>query len=344
MKRALTLVLAVLVILLFSSCGAKKDVLYVYNWSYYTPDEVIEAFEEEFNCEVIMDYFASNEEMFAKLMVTGESSGYDIVFPSSDYVTIMKKLDMVEELDHEKLPNLKYITPLAREKSTSDPEMKHSVPYFLGAAGIAVNKTKLQDYERDWSLFERTDLKGRMCMLDDLREVIGAALQVLGYSCNSTDPDELEEAYNYIDKNWKPNLAKFDAEGFAKSFASGEYVVAHGYAESFYEEIPESMWDDIDFFIPEECSLYIDSMVIPKGARHKDLAHEFINFMIEPHNYALFLDYFGFPSTTNTEAAQYMTTEPYYTEDMIIQGEVKDDLGEALELYNSVWERIRYGN
>ncbi len=344
MRRAFSLILVLLMVLLLASCGEQKDVLYVYNWSYYTPDEVIEAFEEEFNCDVIMDYFASNEEMFAKLMVTGESSGYDIVFPSSDYVTIMKKLDMLESLDHELLPNLKYITPLAREKSTSDQNMDFSVPYYLGAAGIAVNKTKLQDYERDWSLFSREDLKGRMCMLDDLREVIGAALQVQGYSCNSTDPDELEAAYQYINNEWKPNLAKFDAEGFAKSFASGEYIVAHGYAESFYEEIPESQWDEIDFFIPEECSLYIDSMVIPKGARHKELAHEFINFMIEPHNYALFLDYFGFPSTTNTEAGQYMESEPYYTEDMIIHGEVKDDLGEALELYNDVWERIRYGN
>ena len=222
--------------------------------------------------------------------------------------------------------------------------MEYSVPYYLGAAGIAVNTTKLQDYERDWSLFAREDLKGRMCMLDDLREVIGAALQTLGYSCNSTDPVALEEAYNYIETMWKPNLAKFDAEGYAKSFASGEYIVAHGYAESFYEELPESEWDNIDFFIPEECSLYIDSMVIPKGSRNIELAHAFIDFMVEPHNYALFLDYFGFPSTTNTEADLYTESEPYYTEDMIIQGEVKDDLGEALELYNNVWERIRYGN
>ena len=93
MRRTLFLIMATLLaVLSLSSCKEKKDVLYIYNWSYYTPDEVIEAFEEEYDCEVVMDYFASNEEMFAKLMVTGESSGYDIVFPSSDYVTIMKKL------------------------------------------------------------------------------------------------------------------------------------------------------------------------------------------------------------------------------------------------------------
>ena len=335
----------VLALCFFSvSCSKNKDnVLYVYNWSYYTPEEVVEAFEEKYDCKVIMDYYASNEEMFAKLMVA-PSSGYDIVIPSADYVSIMIKLDMISKLDKSKIPNLKYLTDIVKEKADYDPEQDYSVPYFMGSMGIAVNKTKLTDYEKDWSIFSRQDLKGKMCMMDDMREVLGVALLTLGYSCNTHSEEELEEAYELVENSWKPNLTKFDAEGFAKSFSTGEYIVAQGYAESFFEEIPESRWDEVDFFIPEKCTLYIDSMVVPKGARHYDLALKFIDFMLEPENYAKFLDRFGFPSSTNTEADNYRTTTPHYSTEDLKNGELKEDLGEYLDLYNKVWEKIRYTN
>ncbi len=346
MKKPVFLpLLLILFVFLFTSCKEKKEVLYVYNWSYYTPEEVVEAFEKEYNCRVIMDYFASNEEMFAKLMVTKASSGYDIVIPSGDYVSIMKTLGMAEKIDKSKIPNLKYITDFAKEKNTFDPDFEYSIPYYVGAMGVAVNKNKLSDYEHSWEIFSREDLKGRMVMMDDMREVIGAALIVLGHSVNTHNEEELKEAYNLIVNEWKPNLTKFDAEGFAKAFATGEYVVAQGYAESFYEEMPEARWDEIDFFIPEEGgSLYQDCMVIPKGAKHQDLAHKFINYLIEPENYAKFLDRFGFPASTYGEAEKYMETKPHYTVEMMKDGENKDDLGIYLDMYNKYWEKIRYVN
>lgn len=339
------LVILVLVLTLFTSCSKnRKKVLYVYNWSYYTPEDVIASFEEEYNCKVIMDYFASNEEMFAKIMASG-GGGYDIIFPSGDYTSIMIKLGMLEEIDLSKIPNTKYITDLVKSKATYDPDMKYSVPYFMGAAGIAVNKTKLQDYEKSWSIFEREDLKNKMCMMDDMREVIGDALIHLGYSCNSTNMDELNEAFELINTKWKPNLTKFDAEGFAKSFSTGEYTVAHGYAESFFEEIPESKWDNVDFFIPEEGgAMYIDNMCIPKNAPHYELALEFINYIQDPENYAQFLDRFHFPASVNAEAEKYRTTKPFYTVDMLKNCETKDDLAENLAIYNELWEKIRYVN
>lgn len=346
MKKFLSfIVLASCTLMLFISCTKNKNVLYVYNWSYYTPEEVIEDFEKKYNCKVVMDYFASNEEMFAKLMVTKSSSGYDIVIPSGDYVSIMKTLDMLEPIDKSKIPNLKYLTDFAKEKNTFDPNNDYSIPYYVGAMGIAVNNTKLSGYEKSWNIFSREDLKGKMVMMDDMREVLGAALLELGYSVNTHNEKEVEEAFNLVRSKWKPNLTKFDAEGFAKSFATGEYVVAHGYAESFYEEMPEARWNEIDFFIPEYGStLYVDCMVIPKGSKHQDLAHEFMNFMMEPENYAKFLDRFGFPPSTNNKAAEYMETEPHYTLEMMKNGETKDDLGEYLDMYNKYWEIIRYAD
>ena len=225
---------------MLSGCNKKTEsvggkTLYLYNWTYYTPDSVIEKFEKEYGVKVVLDYFASNEDMYAKLLAGG--SGYDIVFPSQDYTSIMINQGMLDPIYLSKMANLKYISPLALQKATYDPQMKFSVPYFMGAAGIAVNKTKVSSYERDWSIFADTKLKNRMSMLDDMREVLGDALAYLGYSVNNTDAAQLAQAQKLINEQWKPNLVKFDAEGFAKSFSSGEFWVVQGYAEAVFEEL-----------------------------------------------------------------------------------------------------------
>lgn len=325
-----------------NTTGSKK--LYVYNWSYYTPDSVIESFEKEYNVDVVLDYFASNEEMFAKLMASGDA-GYDVIFPSGDYVSIMKNLGMLQKLDTSKMPNLQYITEFARERAYYDPDMEYSVPYYIGATGIAVNTKMVKEYEKTWNIFGDTRLKGRMVMMDDMREVMGDALSYLGYSVNTSNAAELEEARVLVNTKWKPNLVKFDAEGFAKAFASGEYWVAHGYAEAIFEELPENQWKDIDFFLPEDGGpMYFDSMSIPKGARNYELALEFINYIHKPENYAQLLDRFHFPASVNTEAEKYRTTTPFYTVEMLTNYELKDDLGPNLEMYNKAWETIRYVN
>lgn len=319
--------------------------LYIYNWTYYTPDNVVEMFEKEFDCEVIFDYFASNEEMFAKVQAGG-GSGYDLIIPSADYTQIMINLGMCEEMDHSKLGNLQYLSDLAKEKNTFDPEMKYSVPYFLGAPGISVNKAKAPaTYSHDWDILTDPAFNGKMSMLDSMRDIIGAALLYLGYSDNSTDDAELAEATALVNSEWKQHLVKFDSEGFGKAFSRGEFIAVHGFAEGVFGEVPEEEWDNIDFFIPESGStIYLDSFVIPKGARHKDLAMEFINFFHRPEIYALFLDAFHFPATVNSEAEQYMTVTPFYDEADLESSELLLDVGADLQKYVTNWESIRYNN
>ena len=135
--------------------------------------------------------------------------------------------------------------------------MEYSVPYYLGASGIAVHTKMVKNYERSWNIFADTRFTDRMVMMDDMREVLGDALAHLGYSVNTKDPAELAKARDLVDKKWKPNLVKFDAEGFAKAFASGEYWVSHGYAEAIFEEMSEKEWGEVDFFLPEEGAVYI---------------------------------------------------------------------------------------
>ncbi|MFI3256679.1 MAG: extracellular solute-binding protein, partial [Spirochaetales bacterium] len=321
----------------------KKDTLYLFNWTYYTPESVIELFEEEFNVNVRIDNYASNEEMYTK--IKAGATGYDIVFPSQDYVTIMLKQDMFEKLDLTQLPNTANINPAVLEKATYDPTMQYSVPYGMTVAGIAVNNEKVTDYEKSWNIFEREDLKNRMSMLDDMREVMGAALIYLGYSTDTVDDGELAEAEELLKTKWTPNLVKFDAEGFGKSFASGDFWVSHGYAEVVFGEVPEEKWHTIDYFIPEEgAPLYIDSMCILKGSKNYDLALQFIDFIHRPEIYALFLDEFQFPPVINTEAAQFVTTTPMYEIDDISGYEIPGDLAENISKYNNIWERIRFAN
>jgi len=337
-------VLAVLIMIGGSSCKGREK-LSIYNWSYYIPDSVLEKFEKEFNVRVLYDEFASNEEMYAKLKAGG--AGYDIVFPSQDYVSIMIRQEMLERIDKSMIPNLENIDPVVREKALYDPGMNYSVPYFWGAAGIVVNTAKVPDYEKSWFIFTRSDLKGRITMLDDMREVLGGALAYLGCSVNSKNPAEIEMAKNLINTQWKPNLAKFDSEAFGKGYANGEFWVIHGYAEVVYEEIAdnEQLVRDTLFFLPEDGPAYIDNMCILKSAKNKELANKFIDFIHRPEIYAEFCDDFGLPATVNIPARLHKRGASRYQIGDLAGRELTDDLGESLNLYNDAWfNSIRAGN
>jgi len=177
---------------------------------------------------------------------------------------------------------------------------------------------------------------------------MGDALVYLGYSVNSKNPAEIEAAKNLINNQWKPNLTKFDAEAFGKGYANGEFWVVQGYAEVVYEEIldDEQLMRDTVFFVPKEGGPgYIDSMCILKGAKHKDLAHKFIDFIHRPEIYAEFCDEFGFPATVNVPARQYLEGPTWYQHGDIADTELKDDLGNSLDLYNDAWfNYIRVGD
>ena len=340
-------VLAVLILPAIVSCS-RKERLYIYNWTYYTPDSVIEKFEEEYNVRVIYDEFASNEDMFAKLMASRSRRGsYDVVFPSNYYVPMMIQQDLIDQIDKSKIPNLRNIDPEVLTKATYDPNMNYSVPYFYGASGIAVNTARVPVYEESWSIFTRTDLRNRMTMLDDIRDVMGAALITLGYSVNTTNPDAINAAKTLINNSWKPNIVKFDSEAFGKGYANGDFWVVQAYPEVVYEEIEgnDQLIRDTVFFIPQEGGpSYIDAMVILKNARNKELAHTFINFIHRPEIYAEFVDIFGLPATVNIPARALKTGVSWYSAEDLFDTELVDDIGTALDLYNDAWfNSIRVG-
>lgn len=343
MKRLIVTLTATLSVFFVTGCGSgngAKQKLFIYNWTYYIPDEVLREFEKKFNVSIIYDMYASNEEMFAKLKAGG--TGYDLVFPSGDYVSIMIRENMLEKLDKSKLTNLANLDSSVLSKIRFDPGCQYSAPYNIGAAGISVNRKKIPQFEKSWNIFERNDLRGRLTLLDDMREVLGAALLTLGYSVNSVNPEELQRAKEVVRK-WKANIVKFDAEAFGKGFAAGEFWSVHGYAENVLLEIDSSMRQDVEFFIPQEGSaMYMDNMVILKNARNKELAYQFINFIHEPQIYAKIVDFLMLPSI-NVPARNLRSRKPSYEIEDLKNSEFKEDLGENLELYNKIWQEIRVG-
>jgi spermidine/putrescine transport system substrate-binding protein len=286
---------------------------------------------------VVYDTFSSNDELYAKIKAGG-GAGYDIVFPSGHYTSIMINENMFEKIDKSKLTNLENIDPLILQKAAYDPTMEYSVPYFFGAAGIAVNTAKVPNFERNFSIFGRTDLKGRMTMLNEW-EVIGDALVYLGYSICSENPAEIEEAKNLINNTWKANLVKFDSDSYAKGYANGDFWVVQCYAEAIYEEISDNkqLMKDTVFFIPSKAGAYIDNMCILKGSQNRELAYKFIDFIYRPEIYAEFVDYFGLPASVNISARQFTRKIPWYSEDEVINREIMFEIGEAFKYYNDAW-------
>jgi spermidine/putrescine transport system substrate-binding protein len=317
----------------------------MYNWTYYTPETVIEKFQAEYDCEVVYDDFDSNETMYAKIQTGG--SNWDIVVPSGDYTAIMIAQNMFERIDHSKLANMGNIDGEVLRRASYDPAMEYSVPYYWGAAGVIVNKAHVPDFERSWSIFTRPDLAGKMTMLDDMREVMGDALKYLGRSVNETDPKNIFAARDLIEKSWKPNLGRFDADSFAKNYANGTFWVIQGYPEGVFQEIQGNaeLERNTEFFIPEEGGpSYIDSLCILRGARNIELAHKFIDFIHRPEIYAEFCDYFRFPATVNVPARAQVKTKSMYDASALLNTEPKADVGAALDTYTDAWlNTIRVG-
>ncbi len=343
-KMKTTLIFAALVASIsLLSCDQKRT-LRLYTWTYYTPENVVKAFEKEFDCKVVVTEYDSNETMYNKI-ANGGAKNFDMVVPGQDYISIMIQKGMLQPINQELFTNRNLISQKLIDKKSVDREMVYSVPYYFGASGICVNKKKVPDgnYERTWNIFADSRFKGHASMMDDYREVIGDALAFKGYGVSTIDDKELAEAEAIIKNEWLPNIVKFDAESFGKDFARGDLWLCQGYAECVFGEVPEEEWEDtIDFFIPEEGGpSYLECMCILKDSKNVDLATQFMNFMHRPENYAQFLDGFRFPCYVNTEAEKYMTKKPMYPASILDNCEAKVDLGENLEKYYKIWEGIR---
>ncbi len=342
MKKTMTLALAAIGLAGFlTGCGSKKATLHVYTWADYIKPELLAQFEKENNCTVVIDTFDSNEAMYAK--IKAGATGYDIIMPSSYMVRTMFKQGMLQNIDQNKVPNLKNVDA-EYLKVAIDKKMEHSVPYMLTNTGIAYLGSKLGEVEPSWSLFDLESVKGRATMLNDMRETLGAALKFLGYSINSTSEQELAEARDIVIR-WKKNLAKFENEQYKTGLASGEFFLVHGYNGDILQVKEEN--EDIEFVVPQEgTSISCDDFVIPKSAKEVDLAHKFINFFLNPEVAAENTDFVWYLAP-NSAAYPLMSEDIRNDPSIFLDPEVKakseviDDVGDALALYTKMWDQVK---
>jgi spermidine/putrescine transport system substrate-binding protein len=315
--------------------------LHVYTWADYVKPELVARFEQENNCRVVIDTFDSNEAMYAKLKAG--ATGYDLITPSSYMVSIMATQGMLRDLDRARLPNIANIDPEYLVLAL-DPEMKFSVPYMLTNTGIAYLKSKLPSADPSWALFETKDLAGRATMLNDMRETVGAALKFLGYSLNTTDEKQLQEARDVV-LRWKKNLAKFENEQYKSGLASGEFHLVHGYSGDILQVMPENA--DIAFVAPKEgTSVSCDDFVIPQDAANVELAHAYINFMHDPQVAAENTEFIQYlcpnKAAYDLLSAEFKSNPAVFMDPAIrAKSEVIRDLGADNAKYTKIWDEIK---
>lgn len=322
----------------------ERPVLRIYTWADYVKPELIQRFEQENHCTVAIDTFDSNETMYDQLTAR-EKGPYDLLFPSSYMVKILRGQGLLQRLNHEWIPNLRNIDPNYLAMGF-DPKMRHSVPYAMSITCLGYLGSQVKEFTPSWAMLDRPDIQGRMTMLDDYRETIGAALKFLGYSLNSTNDAELAAAKDVV-LRWKKNAAGFENETYKSDLAEGKYVLTHGYGGDLM--LARSENPDIQIAVPQEgAAMSFDDMVIPANAPQAKLAHQFINFILDPHVAAELTEYIYF-LCPNEVSYQYLSAETRANPlllpppDVAEKLEMLADLGESIGKYEKLWEEISAG-
>lgn len=352
MKTPWSLCLAAAAALL-AGCGNDARTLHIYTWSDYIAPEVVAAFEKAHLCKVVIDTFDSNETMYAKLKAGG--SGYDIITPSSYFVPTMAREGLIMKLDHSKIPNVRANFDPRFENQILDKSFTYNVPYAVTYTGFMYAKDKLPKGADagTWKVLENPALKGKITLMDDIREVIGAGLMSLGYSLNSRNPAEIEAAVKEVLK-WKPNIRKFDAESYKTEVPSGATWIGHAYSTDTTqvivgdEEEGNAPRKDIGFALPKEgFTIAFDEMVVSSSAPNPDLAYAFMNYIYEGENAKANMEYIMGPMPVKPgidaldEDYRKLIVLPPET---IRRGQVLkpvDDDAKVKELYDRAWDRIK---
>jgi spermidine/putrescine transport system substrate-binding protein len=322
---------------------AGAQVLNIYNWGDYIDPELLKKFEEESGYKVNYDTFDSNEAMFTKIRQGG--TAYDISIPSEYMIQKMIDEKLVLPLDHAKIKGLENIDSRFLNLSF-DPENSYSIPYFWGTLGIAYNDKFISaDKMTSWDDLWRPELKDNIMLIDGAREIIGLGLNSLGYSLNSKNMEELDEAVTKLRK-MTPNVKAIVADEIKMYMANEESAVAVTFSGEAADMMAEN--EHIHYVIPKEGSnLWFDNIVIPKTAKNVDGAYEFINFMLRPENAAQNAEYIGY-STPNKKALDILPKEItedeqfYPTDELMSHLEVYEDLGkEYLGIYNDLFLELK---
>jgi spermidine/putrescine-binding protein len=328
------------------ACGKKDDkTLYIYNWSEYIPQEVYDLFKAETGIEVKETTFEDNEEMLAKLEAQG-ASRYDLVVPSSYVIGIMKEKGYIQPIDKSAISNLKNISPSALGKNF-DPNNEYSLPYMATMTVIAINVPKMAELGVEIkSLNDLLDprLEKNLVVVDDQRELISAALKATGQDPDTQDEDTILGTLEWLVK-LKKNVKEFNTNNAKLALETNSVAAGLVFNMDAGQAIFES--PDIDVvYTTEPCELAMDNFVITAGAKHKEYAQQFIDFIYRADIYKMILD--EFPAVCLNDAAKELldadylanpgaTVDPYELE----RAHITQDVGDAVEYYDEVYTKMK---
>ena len=344
--RKFALILCILIA--FSACAmgsasASAEELTVFNWFDYIDPAVIDLFEEETGITVKYVNFTTNEEMYTK--IEAGAGTYDVIFPSDYMIERMIKHDMLEELDLSAMPNFANVMDRLKDPSY-DPGNRFSVPYMWGTLGYLYNTEMVDEELTSWSALFDEKYAGNVIMMNSMRDSIGLALKYLGYSMNTRNEAELNEAKDLLIKQKQDKIqCGYLLDETKDKMVGGEAAIGVVYSGDAQYAIEKN--ESLVYVVPEEGSnIWVDGMCIPKGSKNVEGAMKFIDFLCREDIAAMNFDYIYYCSPIQAvvdgldeEEAAQSTINP--SEDVVSRCEYFNDVEDVMSLYENVWMEIR---
>lgn len=331
-----------------TSCGKSstttKEKIVVYNWGEYIDPEVLTLFTEETGIDVIYEEFETNEDMYPKIKT--DAVKYDVVCPSDYMIQRMIQEDLLAPIDYQNVPNIKNIDPIyLKSAGEFDPDNKFSVPYCWGTLGILYNKTMVDGPIDSWSAIFDEKYADNILMINSVRDALGLTLKYLGYSLNSTDNAELDEAKNLLIKQSKIVQA-YVVDQVRDKMIGEEAAIGVIYSgEAIFTQREN---EDLEYVVPKEGSnVWIDSWVIPKNCSNKKGAETFINFLCREDIALKNFEYITY-STPNSATKELLDADLQHNQiafpnpSVIENCETFNFLGDEMEaIYNEKWREVK---
>lgn len=330
---------------LMSLAASAEGDLYFYNWIDYTPPELIEKFTEETGIKVTLDTYDSNETLLAKLK--SGATGYDLVVPSQNFVTIMIAEGMLEEIDVKSLENYQNVDERWQSPSW-DPEQKFSAPYQMGTTSFAINMAEYEGPGNSLEEFFRPSeqASGRLQVFRTPDEVIPLALMLLGLPQCNESPEDMKKVQALLLEQ-KPHVKTYNSETHKSNLASGEVIMSSNWDGDSMRTRMEAGVTDLKYVHPKEGLIgWFDSLVVPKGAPNKENALKFMNFLMDAENGAFLSNWTRYASPLAGAAIKdHLDPDLMSAPELNIDPAVPVHFSEtcsakSIKLYDRVWTKL----
>ena len=321
---------------------AAAPVLKVYNWDTYIDPDILTSFEDEFGVSIDYQVFDNDGDVLDELRAGGAS--YDVIVPSDFIVAIMRNEGLLAPLGEEAIPNVENLDPTFISP-VFDPGNRYCMPYQWGTVGIGYNQEAVGREIESWADFFDPEFAGRVALLDDYRTTMGLALLILGYSPNTTNPQQIAEATAFL-KDKSAHIGAYTGDEGQDLLDSGEFDMVVEWSGDVFQVMEEN--PDIRYVIPAEGSIiWTDNACIPANSMNKAMGEKFINYILEPEIGAKLSNYVQYG--TPNEASLPFIDEEILNDPAIYPPEaVRERLFflvdvnlAATQLYDQAWSEIQ---